>query len=223
MSTQNQVKRGKFIALEGLDRSGKSTQCSRLVTHLRNENHQVEHLRFPDRTTPTGQIIASYLTGSVQLDDRAIHLLFSANRWEKAKQIGSLIENGVDVVCDRYYYSGCVYTAAKGIEGMDLDWCRNPETGLPRPDVCIFLDVSAEVAEQRGGFGGERYEKAEMQARVRSLFGELREHPDEESDIVTVDASADVDEVEQAIKEVVEKASFLVEETMTPLRKVAPW
>ncbi|KAI7698130.1 hypothetical protein KC353_g17148, partial [Hortaea werneckii] len=178
---------------------------------------------FPDRTTPTGQIIASYLTGSVQLDDRAIHLLFSANRWEKAKQIESLIESGVDVVCDRYYYSGCVYTAAKGMEGMDLDWCRNPEIGLPRPDVCIFLDVSADVAEQRGGFGGERYEKAEMQARVRSLFGDLREHPDERSDIVTVDAGADVDEVERTIKEVVEKASFLVEETMTPLRKVAPW
>lgn len=216
-------KRGKFIAFEGLDRSGKSTQCERLVAHLRRDGQPITHIRFPDRTTPIGQMISSYLSGQTQMEDHVVHLLFSANRWEKAKEIEKLVAEGTTVVVDRYYYSGCVYTAAKNIPAMGLEWCRQPEVGLPRPDICLFLDVSAEVAAQRGGFGTERYEKQEMQDRVRGLFAELRKHEDESHDIVRVDAGQGIEEVERIIQEVVEKASFLVEEGGMPLRRVAAW
>jgi dTMP kinase len=76
-------KRGALIVLEGLDRSGKSSQSKALGTFLRSRGESVEEWRFPDRTTAIGQMISSYLTGASELDDSAIHLLFSANRWEK--------------------------------------------------------------------------------------------------------------------------------------------
>lgn len=76
--------RGKLIVFEGLDRAGKSTQCARLATRLHSPSHPVAHLRFPDRTTPIGQMINAYLTGASDVDDHVIHLLFSANRWEAA-------------------------------------------------------------------------------------------------------------------------------------------
>ena len=63
----------------------------------------------------------------------------------------------------RYAYSGVAFSAAK--DGLSLDWCRQPDRGLPRPDVVYFLDVSPEEAAKRGGFGEERYEKAEFQVR----------------------------------------------------------
>ena len=74
------------------------------------------------------------------------------------------------MLCDRYYYSGIVYSAAKQNPSLTLSWARAPEVGLPRPDLVLFLDLSEEMAKLRGGWGGELYEKAEMQRRVRDLF-----------------------------------------------------
>ena len=90
--------RGLFIVLEGLDRCGKSTQVDRLVAHLNSNGRQARLQKFPgwsfvsatsyaesaDRTTAIGKMIDSYLQSKSELDDRAIHLLFSANRWECA-------------------------------------------------------------------------------------------------------------------------------------------
>lgn len=79
----NSESRGALVVLEGLDRCGKTTQSSRLHKYLKGLGHAAELWRFPDRTTSVGQMISSYLSNQSQLDDRAIHLLFSANRWEK--------------------------------------------------------------------------------------------------------------------------------------------
>lgn len=75
--------RGALIVLEGLDRSGKSTQCAKLLSFLEGLGHPTELWRFPDRETSVGQMISAYLSNKSQLDDHTIHLLFSANRWEK--------------------------------------------------------------------------------------------------------------------------------------------
>ncbi|KAL1813345.1 hypothetical protein ACET3Z_023410 [Daucus carota] len=75
--------RGALVVLEGLDRCGKTSQSSRLVKNLDELGYPAELFRFPDRNTVIGQMISSYLNSDSQLDDRTIHLLFSANRWEK--------------------------------------------------------------------------------------------------------------------------------------------
>lgn len=75
--------RGALVVLEGLDRSGKSSQCGELLTHLLNVGYSAELWRFPDRNTAVGKMISAYLSNESNLDDRTIHLLFSANRWEK--------------------------------------------------------------------------------------------------------------------------------------------
>jgi dTMP kinase len=74
------------------------------------------------------------------------------------------------VLCDRYYHSGIVYSAAKQNPSLSLPWARAPEVGLPRPDLVLFLDLEEQVAKARGGWGAELYERAEMQKRVRDLF-----------------------------------------------------
>lgn len=75
--------RGAFVVLEGLDRSGKTSQSSKLLSFLEGLGHPTELWRFPDRTTSIGQMISAYLSNQSQLDDHTIHLLYSANRWEK--------------------------------------------------------------------------------------------------------------------------------------------
>lgn len=159
-----------------------------------------------DRTTPTGQIINQYLSSTTTLPDQSIHLLFTANRWEAAPAISALLARGTIVVCDRYYYSGMVYSAAKASPGLTLPWARAPEVGLPRPDAVVFLDLGEEAAAARGGFGDERYETGAMQRRVRALFWGLKEgvvdgvrFGEESEDLVVVDAGGSVEEVAEGI------------------------
>ncbi|KAF9499495.1 thymidylate kinase, partial [Pleurotus eryngii] len=160
-------RRGAFIVVEGLDRSGKTTQCAALHERLVESGVVAELIKFPDRTTVIGQMIDSYLKSQSDMDDHLIHLLFSANRWELASSIERQLREGTSIVCDRYAFSGIAFSASKG---LSYAWCRSPDIDLPAPDVTIFLDVSPEKAKERGGYGEERYEKEEMQKKVRQVF-----------------------------------------------------
>ena len=130
-------KRGVFILFEGIDRCGKSTQCSMLSDYL-SSKYKSELIRFPDRTSSIGQLINSYLSSATNLNDQTIHLLFSANRWEAAKDIEAKLNSGCNLICDRYAYSGVAFSAAKG---LDLEWCKSCDGGLPAPDVIIYLVI----------------------------------------------------------------------------------
>eukprot|EP01031_Cornospumella_fuschlensis_P041738 gene41738-50940_t len=106
------IRRGAFFLFEGLDRSGKSTQVSLLTQYLA-ERSKVEQIRFPDRTTVIGGLINNYLQSTQELNDCSIHLLFSANRWESSVTLEKKLKEGVNLVCDRYAYSGVAYSSAK--------------------------------------------------------------------------------------------------------------
>ena len=145
-------RRGAFIVFEGVDRCGKTTQTSLLVKHLLQLGLAAVAMNFPDRTTMVGNLINQYLQSKSELDDRAIHLLFSANRWELAPTLKeTLLQQSTSVVCDRYAYSGVAFSSAKKSLQDDLEWCKSCDVGLPAPDAVIFLDLTQEQAEQRGG------------------------------------------------------------------------
>ncbi|KAJ3129640.1 hypothetical protein HK098_000791 [Nowakowskiella sp. JEL0407] len=183
--------RGALIVVEGGDRCGKSSHCTRLAKRLSDMNIVAANRSFPDRSTQTGKMINDYLKGNVQLDDRVIHLLFSANRWEAASQLKQDLMNGKTLIVDRYAYSGVAFSAAKG---LPLDWCKYPDVGLPQPDVVIFMDVPPEDAALRDGFGNERYEKLDFQKKVYLTFKKL-----EDPTWKCVDASKDPDAVHEEI------------------------
>lgn len=160
---------GKFVVFEGIDKSGKTTIISKLSDRIRSEDTfclDVVTFGFPNRNSATGRVIDKYLCGSVALPPEAAHLLFSANRWEMQQFI---LENRATrlVLCDRYFYSGIVYTHAKGI---DLEWCMGPDTGLPLPDMVFFIDTRPSVASQRAGFGDEKYERMRFLEKVYDSY-----------------------------------------------------
>lgn len=126
--------------------------------------------------------------------------MFSANRWEIAKSIEQEIKSGTTVIVDRYSYSGAVYSAAKANPTLSLEWAWQPEIGLPRPDLCLFLSISAEEAAKRGGYGAERYENETMQTRVRELFSTLF---DRQGDIRVIDAGKSLEQVSQEVQNAV--------------------
>eukprot|EP00735_Rhodelphis_limneticus_P014664 TRINITY_DN8730_c0_g1::TRINITY_DN8730_c0_g1_i1::g.23840::m.23840 TRINITY_DN8730_c0_g1::TRINITY_DN8730_c0_g1_i1::g.23840 ORF type:complete len:226 (+),score=30.59,sp/P23919/KTHY_HUMAN/49.28/4e-70,Thymidylate_kin/PF02223.12/3.1e-45,AAA_28/PF13521.1/0.00044,AAA_14/PF13173.1/0.05,AAA_14/PF13173.1/8.3e+02,KTI12/PF08433.5/0.071,MobB/PF03205.9/0.25,MobB/PF03205.9/1.3e+03,DUF463/PF04317.7/0.18 TRINITY_DN8730_c0_g1_i1:63-740(+) len=189
--------RGTLVVLEGVDRSGKTTQVKMLVEELVSQGKKAELMCFPDRTTQIGQMINAYLTNSAEISDQAIHLLFSANRWEHATKINKLLESGTTVFCDRYAFSGVAFSAAKGLPRA---WCKGPDVGLPEPDLVCFLELTPEQAASRGGFGQERYEKKELQEKVLSEFHALAA---ETPHWRTIDAARPVEEIYSELKQAV--------------------
>ncbi|CAI4232886.1 unnamed protein product [Auanema sp. JU1783] len=165
------MSRGVLLILEGLDRSGKSTQAKRLVEYINNSGRKAILIPFPERSDPFGQLIDKYLRNEIDINEQALHLAFSANRWQMESKIRKHIAEGTDVVCDRYAFSGVAYSMAKG---LDERWAKQPDIGLPNPDVVLFFQVSAEVVRQRGGFGEERLEREDLQKRVSAIMETLR-------------------------------------------------
>lgn len=123
---------------------------------------------------------------------------------------------------DRYYYSGIVYSAAKQNPTLSLEWARKPDEGLPKPDICVYLTISPDDAAQRGGFGEERYERKEMQERVRNLFTDLQKRP-EGAEIVEIDGGASLKDVEAAVSRAVEARIQAIHQSGRPLGIVEPW
>ncbi|KAL0735177.1 hypothetical protein Bca4012_011387 [Brassica carinata] len=195
-STEASAKpRGALIVVEGLDRSGKSTQCAKLRSFLESSGHPTELWRFPDRETSVGQMISAYLSNKSQLDDRTIHLLFSANRWEKRSLMEEKLRTGTTLIVDRYSYSGVAFSSAKG---LGIEWCKAPEIGLLAPDSVLYLDISPERAAERGGYGDERYERVDFQRKVAGFYQTLRD-----SSWKIIDAGETMEEVEKKIQQVV--------------------
>ena len=216
-------RRGMLIVFEGCDRSGKTTQCQRLVKDL-NDNDETnkdnkdssKFMRFPDRTTKIGKVIDQYLRGEQTLDDHVIHLLFSTNRWEKVAELEAALTQGHHVIVDRYAFSGVAFSAAK--KEMSLEWCKQPDRGLPKPDLVCFLDVSPEEANKRGGFGDEVYEKKEFQAKVRKNYDALME---DNWNVIDTDKKS-LDEVYAEINTLVRSKIELHRNNDKPLEKLWP-
>ncbi|KAF9075227.1 P-loop containing nucleoside triphosphate hydrolase protein [Rhodocollybia butyracea] len=206
------AQRGAFVVIEGLDRSGKTTQTEIIRKLIQEAGKEVVCIKFPDRTTPIGQMIDSYLRSHSDLDDHVVHLLFSANRWELASAILGHLDKGKIVLCDRYAFSGIAFSVAKSLPlepesphlqpvsstnlpAITLPWARAPDASLPAPDLTLFLDISPEAARNRGGYGEERYEKASIQRRVRKVFEELGREINGDGKWIVVDAGQDMSTV----------------------------
>ncbi|WWC58545.1 thymidylate kinase [Kwoniella dejecticola CBS 10117] len=203
MSDPSSSRRGAFIVFEGLDRCGKSTQVARLVERLKREGRKARLQKFPDRTTAIGRMIDAYLQSKAEMDDHAIHLLFSANRWECANAIKRDLQDGITVIADRYAFSGIAFSAAKG---LSFDFCLNPDESLPLPDLTLYMTLPQQEASSRSQFGEERYETESMQSATRQQFGlvaqEVKNRHGEQR-WVEVDARGTIDEVEDRIRKIV--------------------
>lgn len=157
--------KGIFIVFEGCDKVGKTTQSQALHKCLKGS-----HLcSFPNRETPIGRIIDDYLNHKIDLEPHAAHLLFSANRWEEINNITSLLERGIDVICDRYIYSGLAYSICRD-PLISKDWLDSPDRGLLKPDIVFLLKSSANHFRDNNTM--ERDENKIFQEKIFKIFSE---------------------------------------------------
>lgn len=134
-----------LVAIEGLDNSGKSTQCARLADTLRNRNISVL------RNDPASQCVHEVLADAFKkpgFSPERQTLLFAAELLEffNAEAFTALETADAVVICDRYVYSIESYAVAQGLSGR---WLRTVTSVFPKPDMTFYLDISVEEYERR--------------------------------------------------------------------------
>jgi len=145
-----------IIVIEGGDQAGKKTQTELLAKALKKRKIKTTTFSFPDYSTPLGKEIAKYLSGKRKFPPQTIHCLLAANRWEKLDQIlHAKLKNSV-VIMNRYYQSNLVYGLANGLKQK---WLENLDSGLPRADMVILLDVSQKESFHRKKTKRDKFEK----------------------------------------------------------------
>ena len=199
---------GKFIALEGIDGSGKSTQIGRLVSRLKKLGVPCHATREPTQR-PVGALIRKALNGQPPLDPRVIAALYAADRVDHLVNdtdgLCSIIDQGITVVSDRYYFSSYAYHSVD----VDMEWVIQANAisaELLRPTVTVFVDVPAELAMERirqGRDHTELFEKEERLRQTRELYFQAFEWLQDEETVAVVDGVGTEDEVMERIWAVV--------------------
>ncbi|GHB10569.1 dTMP kinase [Streptomyces chryseus] len=166
---------GFFIAMEGGDGAGKSTQVEALAEWIRNKGHEVVVTREPG-ATPIGKRLRSILldVSSAGLSNRAEALLYAADRAEHVDSVvRPALERGAVVITDRYVDSSVAYQGAgRDLSPTEIARISRWATDGLVPHLTVLLDVSPETARERFTEAPDRLESEppEFHARVRHGF-----------------------------------------------------
>lgn len=188
--------KGFFIAIEGIDGAGSSTQTKLLVNRLKEMGYDSVFTKEPNPEGKIEAVIRSFLkepSGVPELDallfaaDRIHHITYFIRPW---------LDEGKVVVTDRYLESSIAYQTS---QGLDEEWILTINKGAIRPNLTIILDIDPVISLRRKGVLHDRFENVEFLRKVRTKFLEraskMRYH--------VVDASKSIEEVHKEIFDLV--------------------
>ena len=195
--------RGKLIAFEGIDGSGKSTQIQRLAARLREKGESC-HVTCEPTDGDIGRLLREYLSGAKKADDRVIAALFAADRLDhltRADGICARLARGETVLVDRYYLSSYAY------QGMNLplEWVmalNAQSVQIQKPDCHIYLDLPVDAALTRIGARGaqtEIFETREKLAAIAAQYDTVISLLTPEERILRIDANRDAEAIAREI------------------------
>ena len=194
------MKKNYFIAFEGIDGSGKSTQVKLLSEKLKQEGFKI-YTTFEPTDSPIGSVIKNIFRHRIEADHRTIAGLYVADRLDhllnKTNGILKKMEEGYTVLTDRYYFSSYAYQGTH----MSLDWviqANSLSAELLRPDLTIFIDVPPEVSMQRLGEGRDMiqlYESLENLHNVRAKYFEAFDKLKNDEKVYIVDGNRSFEDI----------------------------
>lgn len=203
----NQIRRGGFVAFEGGDGAGKTTQLNLLESWFKDQDVAYERTREPGGT-PIGERIRSLVLehGQGEVDPRTEALLFAASRAAHVVQrIEPALQAGRFVLCDRYVDSSVAYQGVGRQLGTEAVAEVNAfATGGLQPDLTVLLDLEPAAARARrdGREGGaDRIESAEdaFHERLRAAF--LARAEAEPDRYLVLNADAAPTDIQEPIRE----------------------
>lgn len=148
--------KGKLIAIEGTDASGKATQARLLLRHFRKNRKKAALISFPRYSTFFGSLIGKYLRGEFgakeKFPPKAAAILYALDKYSAADEIEKKLLQGFAVILDRYTASNIAHQGAKFINpqkrAIFIKWVSELESALPAPNITFFLDVPVSVSQK---------------------------------------------------------------------------
>lgn len=207
---KGKVNRGNFIAFEGIDGSGKSTQISMLTNRLNKEGICCYTTMEPTNS-PIGSLIHQIMTGRIKTDNRVIAGLFVADRLDhllnEVDGIVSKINEGTTVITDRYYFSSYAYHSVD----MPMEWvirANEQSSAILKPTVTIFIDVQPDTAIERiakNRFHQELFEKKSRLVKVRENYLKAFELLKKEEKYVIIDGNQTQEKIAEMVWDTVKE------------------
>ena len=194
-------KKGIFIAVEGIDGSGKSTQVARLAKRLRCMDYKV-YETFEPTDSPIGSLIHQIMIGRIHAGQETIASLFVADRVDHLlNDINGILKKIMDgfvVLTDRYYFSSYAYHSTH----VDMNWiidANSISSKILRPDLNIFIDVNPEscitrLSSERSHL--ELFENHGVISKVRDLYFKAFDKLKEEEKVKIINGEGAIEEIE---------------------------
>lgn len=151
----------KFVVIEGLDASGKSTQLDLLQNYLNDKKVKFKYLHFPRTESPVyGELIARFLRGEFGkinfVNPYLVALIYAGDRKDASELIQGWLYQNYIVIADRYVHSNIAFQCAKLNNTKEREALKNwinyleyNYNKIPKPDVSLFLDVPFEFTEKK--------------------------------------------------------------------------
>ena len=206
---------GHFIAIEGIDGAGTTTQAALLAAALRKRGLPVRTTHEPTdgpvgaliRQVINGRVVVNGPAGSSSLGWSTLALLVAADRLDhlQAEVIPNLMD-GVTVITDRYDASSIAYQGVVSGDAGVAEWIRTINRRARRPDLTIILDVSPETATERRRHRGnapDLFEEEDLQRRLARFYDTIEQHLPGDR-VLHLDGNADAETVHAGVLAAVE-------------------
>ena len=192
-----------FIAMEGLDGSGGTTQTQLLAEWLRAQGHSEVHTTAEPSGGPVGRFIRTALNPDHEasaIGDAVLPFLFAGDRHDHLdREIIPALQRGATVITDRYYHSSLAYQSL----AVGLPAVASLNERFRAPDITIFLDLEPELSLARIEARGETRERFEALDKLRQIqeayYSVLVHCRARGENIVRINADGTVDEVHAAV------------------------
>lgn len=218
--------KGIFIAVEGIDGAGKSTQIKNIVEILSNvfPHNKIILTREPGgKDNPIGEQIREILLNN-KMADYTRALLYAASRYEHQLKIKNWLEEGCIVICDRYIYSSLAYQANNESDINEILEINRYDY-IEHPDYVFHFDISFETYLDRKSYRMTERELDELEKKGDKFFKKNIEMYDQvydrildyddlsrdfnistnETTIIRIDSNKSKKEVKEQIKQEINK------------------
>ena len=194
------MSKGKLIAFEGIDGTGKSTQIQLLATLLREKGHRVVSTREPTDSSYGRRIRQLYVDRGSCTPLEELELFIQDRQVHVKELLAPELAAGSIVLTDRYYYSTAAYQGAAGMDTTEI-FARN--SFAPKPDLVLLLTMDPEISIARIREGrGEELNDFEQLDQLRKVADHFASFTD--PCIARIDAAQAPEQVQEEIRKTVQ-------------------
>ena len=186
-----------FIAFEGLDGSGSSTQSRLLVEKLEASGYAALLTKEPTGNTPIGKLIREVLQHKWDCSPEGLQLLFSTDRAEHLKNtIKPAIKNGQFVITDRYLFSTIAYGS---LAVDDVSWLEGLNEKFRIPDITFLFKLDPKTCIERIKGRGSDFELFEKHEKLTIIWQNYEKIAEKYDNIHIIDATKSIEEIAEEI------------------------